>query len=258
MSGDCALDGLTVLVARPARREDDFSARLAVLGARVHRLPAMAIEPLDTPESRALLAMVSDFDKVVVVSANAASLALARLDSAALRERGPAWFAVGAGSAAPLHEAGIAVGCPVDDATSEGLLALPAFAEVAGQQVLIIRGEGGRDVLRAGLVARGARVTFCELYRRVVDTSHRAQVQSLLESKTLDLVVTHSADVLACFLAQVAGSDRALMERTAVLVPSDRAAEMAWQAGFGEVIRAASALPSAMVDAAVGWYTSLQ
>lgn len=218
----------------------------------------MAIEPLDTPESRALLAMVSDFDKVVVVSANAASLALARLDSAALRERGPAWFAVGAGSAAPLHEAGIAVGCPVDDATSEGLLALPAFAEVAGQQVLIIRGEGGRDVLRAGLVARGARVTFCELYRRVVDTSHRAQVQSLLESKTLDLVVTHSADVLACFLAQVAGSDRALMEHTAVLVPSDRAAEMAWQAGFGEVIRAASALPSAMVDAAVGWYTSLQ
>jgi len=254
----CSLDGLTVLVARPARREDDFSTRLAALGARVHRFPAMAIEPLDTPESRALLATVSDFDKVVVVSSNAASLALARLDRAVLRERGPAWFAVGAGSAAPLHEAGIAASCPADHATSEGLLALPAFADVTGQRVLIIRGEGGRDVLRAGLVARGASVTFCELYRRVVDTSHSARVQSLLESKTLDLIVAHSADVLACFLAQVADSDRALVRRTAVLVPSDRAAEMARQAGFGEVIRAASALPSAMVDAAVGWYTSLR
>ncbi|MCK9563702.1 MAG: uroporphyrinogen-III synthase [Bacteroidales bacterium] len=258
MSSGRPLDALAALVARPARRNDDFSTRLASLGARVHRLPAMAIQRLDTPEGRAMLAAAGSFDKVVVVSANAASFALAMVDIAAVKEGGPAWFAVGDGSAAPLREAGVPVSCPPQDATSEGLLALPAFADVAGQRVLIIRGEGGRDVLRAALVARGASVTFCELYRRVVDTSHGDRVRGLLHSGEIDLVVAHSADVLACFLALVAADDRPLLARTTVLVPSDRAAEMAAEAGFGGVVRAASALPAAMVDAAVGWYTSMQ
>src|SRR5690606_1108339 len=129
----------------------------------------------------AALPALSGFDKAVVVSANAARLALEQLRAAPQpAATGCDWFAVGAGSAAPLRAAGVSVPGPDQDATSEGLLALPAFAQVAGQRVLVIRGEGGRDVLRAGLVARGARVSFCELYRRVPDDSHRSEIRQLL------------------------------------------------------------------------------
>src|SRR5690606_14010271 len=141
------LAGLAALVVRASRDDDPFTALLDGLGCRVHALPVMAIEPL----AAAALPALSGFDKAVVVSANAARLALEQLRAAPQpAATGCEWFAVGAGSAAPLRAAGFSVTCPDQDATSEGLLALPAFAQVAGQRVLVIRGEGGRDVLRAG------------------------------------------------------------------------------------------------------------
>lgn len=258
MSTEKPLETLTALVVRAARQQDDFIDRLTALGARVHSLPAMVIQPLTTAENQAQLAALRDYDKAVVVSANAARLALRGMDVAAVKDDGPVWFAVGDASAAPLREAGLTVICPERDATSEGLLALPAFADMSGQRVLIIRGEGGRDVLRSGLVARGASVTFCELYRRSVETAHRSRIHALLQTPEVVLVVAHSAEVLLCFLELVDDGQRSSLARSCALVPSDRAAQVATEAGFGQVLRAVSALTDDMVDAVVGWYTSGQ
>jgi len=248
------LAGLRALVARPQRAEDVFSNRLRALGCRVHSLPVMTIAPLAVETCRQRLAGLAAFDKVVVVSVNAARLAAEYLDAVALKG-GPAWFAVGQGSAAPLLAMGVPVTCPEREATSEGLLALPAFAQVAAEKVLIIRGEGGRDKLRAELTARGASVDFCELYRRELDTGHSAEIRRLASAGEIDLVVAHSVDVLGNLLSLLAGSGVSL-GGLAVLVPSDKAAELARRAGFGTVVAAASALPDAMVEAARGWYTS--
>jgi uroporphyrinogen-III synthase len=247
------LAGLAALVVRASRDDDAFTALLDGLGCRVHALPVMAIQPL----AAAALPALSAFDKVVVVSANAARLARDQLRAAPQTAAlGREWFAVGAGSAAPLRDAGFPVTWPGEDATSEGLLALPAFAQVAGQRVLVIRGEGGRDVLRAGLVARGARVSFCELYRRVPDDSHRNEIRQLLAGGAVGLVVIHSVDVLRHLLGLLDGEGRRALAATPLLVPSDSAAALARDAGCRTVVRAASALPGAMVDAMVGWYTA--
>ena len=245
------LAGLAALVVRPTRDDDVFSDRLRALGCRVSALPVMTIAPLPG----ASLPALAGFDKVVVVSANAARLALAQLLLAPqVLAPGPDWFAVGPGSAAPLRAAGLRVSCPAD-ARSEGLLALPALARVAGQRLLIIRGEGGRDLLRAGLVERGATVTFCELYRRQSDTRHGAELRRLLKCGAVGLVVIHSVDVLRHLLALLDDEAREVLAVTPLLVPSDSASALAHDAGCGVVVRAASALPGAMVDAIVDWYT---
>ena len=72
------------------------------------------------------------------------------------------WWPATAGTAAspPSAPAGAAPG-------GEGLLAHPALAGVAGRDVLIVRGRGGRETLAEGLAARGARVRYLEVYRRV-------------------------------------------------------------------------------------------
>ena len=49
---------------------------------------------------------------------------------------------------------------------SEGLLALPELANVAGNRIVIFRGAGGRELLHSMLAARGARVEQIECYRR--------------------------------------------------------------------------------------------
>lgn len=49
--------------------------------------------------------------------------------------------------------------------TSEGILAMPQLNEANGKQVVIIKGEGGREVIANGLVAKGASCqSFC-VYR---------------------------------------------------------------------------------------------
>lgn len=250
---EATLAGLRALVVRPPREADLFADRLRALGCRVHSLPVMSIQPLAADLRRQRLADLAAFDKVVVVSINAARLASEGLDATML-EAGPAWFAVGEGSAAPLLALDVPVAWPEWDATSEGLLALPALAQVVGDRVLIIRGEGGRDKLRAELVARGASVEFCELYRRQLDTRHCEEIRRLVSAGEVDLVVAHSVDVLDNLVSLLAGSTLSL-DGVAALVPSEKAAELAWQAGFGAVIAAVSALPDAMVEAVRGWYT---
>jgi uroporphyrinogen-III synthase len=51
---------------------------------------------------------------------------------------------------------------------SESVLALPAFQApaVAGRRVLILRGDGGRDLLGDTLRARGAEVEYLTCYHR--------------------------------------------------------------------------------------------
>ena len=50
---------------------------------------------------------------------------------------------------------------------SEGLIALAALQNVARKNVLIIRGDGGRELIAEKLSDRGASVHYFESYRRV-------------------------------------------------------------------------------------------
>lgn len=254
---DAPLTGLNLLLVRPERDNDLFEQLVTGLGCRVHALPAMAIKPL-VPDGLAcqLLAGISRFHKVIVVSGNAARLALQYIPDSRTLPAVPAWFAVGESTAKTLQEAGVRAIFPADNATSEGLLALPAFARVRGEQILIVRGEGGRDTLRSELEQRGAAVTFCELYRRETDSTHRLAIKRLLEAGAVQVVVAHSIDVLRNFLQLLDSDSLEVLHRIAVLVPSQGAADLALARGCGDVIQAQSALPASMVDALVGWYTA--
>ena len=78
--------------------------------------------------------------------------------------------AIGQGTVRALAAHGVH-GCiaPEQRFDSEALLALPELQaeRVAGQRVLILRGDGGRELLAETLSARGALVDLVSCYRRL-------------------------------------------------------------------------------------------
>jgi len=164
-----ALAGLHILNTRPAHQAAELSAALRAAGARVSELPLIAIMPLPlAADDERLLLDLDRYDGVFFVSANAARLGLD-----AIAGVWPQWphrlpaYAVGQHTARVLEAAAITATVP-DQADSEGLLALPALADVAGRRFLLCRGDTGRELLVDTLRARGARVDVLALYRRVL------------------------------------------------------------------------------------------
>ena len=170
-----------ILMIRPQRQDDQLLSMLENTGVQVTHTPVMAIEPIvESPEieSQQIKRQILDIDnfhKAIFVSGNAADLAIEWIDKYwPMLPVGIEYFAVGESTAVRLKEADINALCPRGRQNSEALLQLEQLQQLENQRVIIFRGVGGREILAETLTARGARVEYCELYKRVVDSQQLA------------------------------------------------------------------------------------
>jgi uroporphyrinogen-III synthase len=137
--------------------------------------------------------------------------------------------------------------------SSEGLLALPYLRNVEGQRVLIIKGEGGRDALRTELSQRGALVDELACYRRrVPDVPEGALAQQITQWE-IDVIMLSSGESLANLLLLLSPAETTKFKPVGLVVPSERVADMARQAGFEHIVTAANASDTAMLRALQEW-----
>jgi uroporphyrinogen-III synthase len=135
------------------------------------------------------------------------------------------------------------------------MLELRRFAALAGRGVLLVKGRGGRELLRDTLRARAP--TYSNSTCTVVRSSHRPRPQR--RSCTLrwpTRVRWSSVPVLKyCSPAKeiVAGDDAARLRSRTLLVPGPRVAAAAVRLGWtGPVVAAAAAEDEAMLAALTG------
>lgn len=243
------LAGVVVVVTRPVAQAARFAALAEAAGARPLLLPTIEIEPVELDEaSRARLAPDA-FDWTIYTSANAVESSLRQLP----RPQRTRVAAVGRGTARALQERGIEVhALPRTTADSEGLLALECFADMRGRRVLILKGRGGRTLLREELELRGAEVVPGDVYERRAASVRPATLDELRaasESRRIAVAAT-SAEVLAALL-QLAPEDRCPRLRDALLlVPGERVAAAARKLGWrGRLVVAPSAEDAVMLEA---------
>lgn len=252
MSGPLA--GITVIVTRPAAQAARFIELATLGGAQCIAYPTLEIEhlPLD-PATREEVARI-EWDWAIYTSANAVDAALDALGSLPGRETA----AVGRATERSLERRGVAVELRPETANSEGLLALPALRNVTGQRVVLIKGAGGRDLLRRTLEARGAIVRTLDVYRRT-HARPTAEAQNALRTalgrSDVHLVVAvTSAEVLEALLHLAGAEDAHALRAAVLLVPGPRVAAAAAAAGWtGAVVQAATAEDEAMVHALQAW-----
>lgn len=236
-----ALQGRTVVVTRPADQAGDLVAALAQAGARPLAFPTLAIEPRDlSTADRQNILDLDQYRAVICVSPNAARLGLDAL--ADYWPQWPAqqlWYAVGPATGAAMQDWSLPVTVGQQGATSETLLDDPDLKMVAGEKILILRGEGGRETLAETLRERGAIVDYLELYRRVTPQIDPAPLWSALDQHPAPILTVTSGDGLRNLMA-VADKQLNRLQQCPLVVISGRLATFAHQQGFEQVWLAAS------------------
>jgi uroporphyrin-3 C-methyltransferase len=219
------LQGRGVLITRPAAQAQRLAELVEAAGGRALRFAAIEIEPLPSRSPPA----PEGFDLVIFVSPSAVQCGLGRVQHPGLRAA-----AVGSGTRRELEARGVReVLAPEDGADSEALLALPALQALAGKRVLIVRGEGGRELLADALAARGAEVEHFECYRRSPPSGDAAALIASWDRGEIDAVTAFSAQALDNLLALV-GAQR--LRARPLFVNHVRVAERARESAIAEVI----------------------
>ncbi|MEO7251256.1 MAG: uroporphyrinogen-III synthase [Arenimonas sp.] len=245
------LQGWTVLSLRPRGQHGGLRAAASRHGGRLLALSPYAIEALDDPDHRQRLKQALASDRVVWTSPNAVRVAAA-LQSLKPR-RGQAWLAVGSGTRRALLRAGIDAIAP-SRMDSEGLLAMPELQGVHGRRIGLVTAPGGRGLLEPGLSRRGASVVRADVYARrpiAFSPPALAALAAALATPTRVLLVLSSQEAMQRLLTGLAPSVRAALPAIAVVVASQRLAEIARQSGFRRITVADHAGPGAMLQAAV-------
>ncbi|WLH84664.1 uroporphyrinogen-III synthase [Pseudomonas sp. FP2338] len=238
-----------VLLTRPAEESAAVAVLLAQAGIFSSSLPLLDTEALPvTPEQQAVFTELGRYSAVIVVSKPAARLAVQQL-----QQLWPAlpWFSVGAATAQVLADHGLNVHYPQTGDDSEALLQLPALREAVarpGARVLILRGEGGRELLAERLREQGASVDYLELYRRFLPAYPAGALMQRIQLERLNGLVVSSGQGFL-HLQALAGPDWPKVAQLPLFVPSPRVSDMARAAGAEKVVDCRGASAAALLVA---------
>ncbi|MBE9608342.1 uroporphyrinogen-III synthase [Chitinilyticum piscinae] len=240
------LAGRRIWVTRPAGQAAGLVGLLTARGANVFALPLLEIGPPDDPlPLQTALADLAAYDLAIAVSPSAVAAMLAALPGA-----WPATLAlavVGPGSLRAAHAADIRnLVYPQDQFDSEGLLAIPRMQSVAGQRILLLRGNGGRELLPDTLRARGAWVDVVQAYSRAAPALAASELLAELERGCAAMIVTSSEAAQHLFRL---GGEAARQSLQSVLycVPHPRIAEALAAEGARHILQSATG-DAAMTD----------
>jgi uroporphyrinogen-III synthase len=263
-----SLAGRRVLVTRPEGQGEALLTAIAEQGGCGWHYPVMAVRGLDPDDAgfqpcKQQLMNLDQFQQIIFVSTNAVNYGLQWIDQYWPQlPVGCHWFGIGKATRAALQRAGFPVetavattlkaqidGGAVDAMNSETLLQHRQLQQLDNQKVLIVRGVGGRDHLASQLSQRGAKVSYAECYRRSLVDKPNGEIASLIQQQAINAVCVNSGESLQNF-CQLAGESALSGLRTLTLVvPGERVAGLAKSAGFKDIVIAANASDTAVLDA---------
>ncbi len=253
-----------VVITRPEAQSGPWSQQLQAKGYETVAVPVLEIAPVeDDAQIQALkdnVLALDDYAVLIFVSQNAVEFGFNWIEDYWPQfPTGLTCLAVGAKTEQAMAQRLAKLGIPAQNMKeansrmdSEALLALPCLQHVSDTKVLIFRGVGGRTKLYESLQARGAKVKHCELYRRLVPRTAEQQLRDIHLKPGQDIVTLFSGESLQNFDALLGKTLIEAWEELAIVVPSQRVANMAIAMGYRNVTRAENATEDEMLQAIKG------
>ena len=228
---------MTILVTRPEQESQALCDALNQLGHPAISHPLLTVHPgKELSQLPELFSPLSDGDFLIAVSQHAVEHTQDYLQHHQIDwKKGLHYLAVGQKSAQHLRtyiSDTVHFPTPSD---SEHLLALPVLNHVAGKKVLILRGNGGRDLIYQALEALGAEVNYCEVYQRKMTPFDGKLNARKWQSQNINTIIITSGEQLSFFTSQFAGADLNWVQHCRLLVPSERINQLGQQLGYQHI-----------------------
>lgn len=254
MSATGPLAGCGIVVTRPAEQAMPLAEAIRAAGGHVILFPV--IEILDTTDTQPLIKVIDrleTYNLAIFISPNAVERAMRQITARRTWPPGLRAAAIGKGGVKELQRLGInEVIAPTQSSDSEGLLALPQLQTVAGQRVVIFRGDDGRELLGDTLTARGAQVEYVECYRRARPRADAAPLLKAWAHHEVHAITVTSSEGLRNLFEMVGEPGLSWLRRTPVFAPHPRIAAAARELGCGHVIESAPG-DTGLIEALQQW-----
>jgi len=242
------LAGCSVLITRPAHQSRDLAAAIVAAGGSVSHFPVLEIVGRDSDVIRSEFAALATPDIVVFVSSNAVTYGFA-----AVAESNAKLAAVGPATRDAIEAMGGTVTMfPVGVFDSEHLLQHAGLQDPGGKNVVIVRGQRGRELLADTLRARGANVHYLCAYHREPCAPTAAEIdaiESALHAGAVHFVTVMSVETLQHLLRILPSRCLPLLRQSALVAPSARVLQTASELLPGvSTVLAAGPQAAAIVD----------
>lgn len=234
MSQKCT--NLTVLNTRPFHQSIDLNEALIQKGFQVIPLPTMEIRPANT-NWQSLLGDIRRYQKLIFTSTNAVEFAFQSLPKDMVNYHANAQFyAIGQATARALRQHIDREPIVPDNTVSEGMLADEALLNVAGEQIALFKGIGGRTLLKEALISRQAHVQAFSTYERCKTEIDPAYIDTICRHKQVNLILITSVESFTNFMSFFPENSYPWLFGIPVITLSERIGNMIEKQGFQQVI----------------------
>jgi uroporphyrinogen-III synthase len=244
---------MITLVTRPSPAGEQLVDRLRALGRVAYHAPLIHFTSgKDLAKLPSALQQLRDGDLICMLSQHAVSYA-----NSAIKDAGLQWpnyvsyYAIGRTTALAMqHSNHLPIEYPSGREISEEILLLPTLQNVAGKQVLIMRGNGGRELLGETLRQRGAIINYYECYQRCPIHYQGLEDSVHWQQTGIDTLVVTSGEMLQQLYNLVPDNYRSSwLLRCRLIVVSQRLATLAHQLGWNKIQIADNADNDALIRA---------
>jgi uroporphyrinogen-III synthase len=234
------------LITRPAGKADHLLEALDDSGVPYLYQPVITTQMVQLKAKD--LRLLKQADLLVFVSLSAVHALEQQLDPS---ELSAPLLAVGETTAAALTRwTGRSVLVPQDQ-RSEGLLGLPELQDVAGLQVVVVRGNAGRELIKQSLSQRGALVRYVQSYSRIPLPLDGAMLCQQWRQQGIRCVVATSNEILQRIFDLVPVAEHSWLCQLGWILVSPRARDSALTLGIAapRIQLAQSANDNALLEA---------
>lgn len=243
---------MSILVTRPNPGGEKLVQRIRSLGKMAFHAPLIEIMPgneLSLLPTK--LARLTNGDQVFFLSPNAVWHA-----NSALYLAGRKWpdtlsyYGIGHSTASTFHQlTNLPIQLSQTGETSDTLIELPDLQSILGKKSLLLRGNGGRELLAATLKSRGSHIDYCECYQRQPIKYDQQTFQLQWRKANIKTIIVTSGEMLHLLFNLITDDVKPWLLSRHLIIVSDRLASTACQLGWQSVKVAKSANNDALIQA---------